>query len=176
MSMRDLMPWNRGTGTNLSTYRDFDQSPFMSLHREMSRMFDDMWRDFNAPMLSGSRSTLMGQGWPNVEISENGNEIRVSAEMPGMEEKDIDLSLSDGVLTIRGEKQAETEDKDRQFSERYYGRFERRIPVGSEVEEDKVAANFKNGVLTITLPKTARAQAGAKRIAINGSSAGTTKH
>ncbi|RVA73907.1 Hsp20/alpha crystallin family protein, partial [Mesorhizobium sp. M7A.F.Ca.US.006.04.2.1] len=61
-----------------------------------------------------------------------------------------------------------TEDKDRQFSERFYGRFERLIPLGYEVEEDKVNAAFKNGVLTVTLPKTERAQAKAKRIAING--------
>jgi HSP20 family protein len=63
---------------------------------------------------------------------------------------------------------SETEDKDRQFSERFYGRFERRIPLGYEVEDDKVSADFKNGVLTVALPKTERAQAKAKRIAING--------
>ncbi|TIM19556.1 MAG: Hsp20/alpha crystallin family protein, partial [Mesorhizobium sp.] len=73
-----------------------------------------------------------------------------------------------GALKLKGEKRSETEDKDRQFSERFYGRFERLIPLGYEVEEDKVNAAFKNGVLTVTLPKTERAQAKAKRIAING--------
>jgi HSP20 family protein len=74
--------------------------------------------------------------------------------------------LEDGVLTLRGEKRSETEDKDRQFSERYYGRFERRIPLGYEVTEDKVDARFRNGVLTVTLPKSEKAQSQVKRIAI----------
>ena len=74
------------------------------------------------------------------------------------------------MLTLRGEKRSETEDKDKQFSERFYGRFERRIPLGLEIEEDKVSAEFRNGVLTVTLPKTERARARARRIAINGKS------
>ena len=86
--------------------------------------------------------------------------------MPGLDEKDVEVELADGVLTIRGEKQTESEDKDRLFSERYYGRFERRIPV-DEVEQDKVAASFKNGVLTVALPKLPTAQRKTKRIAIN---------
>ena len=72
------------------------------------------------------------------------------------------------MLTLKGEKRSETEDKDRQFSERVYGRFERRIPLGYEVEQDKVDAHFRNGVLTVILPKTAKAQSQAKRIAIKG--------
>ncbi|RUX45756.1 Hsp20/alpha crystallin family protein, partial [Mesorhizobium sp. M7A.F.Ca.US.014.04.1.1] len=80
----------------------------------------------------------------------------------------IEVLLDNGALKLKGEKRSETEDKDRQFSERFYGRFERLIPLGYEVEEDKVNAAFKNGVLTVTLPKTERAQAKAKRIAING--------
>ena len=93
-------------------------------------------------------------------------EIKVTAEVPGMEDKDIEVLLDDGVLTLRGEKRSETEDKDRQFSERYYGRFERRIPLAYEIEKDKADARFKNGVLSVTLPKTAKAQSQAKRIEI----------
>jgi HSP20 family protein len=79
----------------------------------------------------------------------------------------LKLSLGDDdVLTLRGEKRAESEDKERRFSERYYGRFERRIPLGYEVEQDKIDARFKNGVLTIVLPKSERAQSQVKRIAI----------
>ena len=92
--------------------------------------------------------------------------MTVTAELPGMEEKDVDLLLEDGVLTLKGEKRAETEDKDRQFSERYYGRFERRSPLDAEVQADKVEARFKNGVLTVTLPKDPEAQPKARRIAI----------
>ncbi len=86
--------------------------------------------------------------------------------MPGLEEKDIELVLDDGVLTLRGEKRSETEDKDKQFSESFYGRFERRIPVGREIVEDKIDARFKNGVLNLVLPKTEKAQSQVKRIAI----------
>jgi HSP20 family protein len=103
----------------------------------------------------------------HLEVSERDKEIRLTAELPGLEEKDVELTLDDDVLTLRGDKRSETEDKERQFSERYYGHFERRIPLCSEVEEDKVEARFKNGALTITMPKTERAQNKVKRIAIN---------
>jgi HSP20 family protein len=86
-----------------------------------------------------------------------------------LEENDIEVLLDDGVLPLKGEKRSETEDKDRQFSERFYGSFERRIPLG-EVADDNVSAAFSNGVLTITLPKTERARSKAKRITINGKS------
>jgi HSP20 family protein len=79
----------------------------------------------------------------------------------------VSVVFSDGDLTISGEKKSETEDKERRFSARYYGRFERSIPV-DEVDQDKVAASFKNGVLTVALPKSPAAQKKVKRIAING--------
>ena len=110
--------------------------------------------------------------WPQIEVNETDAQIQVSAELPGLDEKDIDLLISDGALIIRGEKKAEVEDKNRQFSERFYGRFERQIPLGVEIEEDKVEASFKNGVLTVTLPKSARALTKMKHIEING----PTKH
>jgi HSP20 family protein len=93
--------------------------------------------------------------------------MKVTAELPGLEEKDVELELTNGILAIKGEKKTETEDEDRLFSERYYGRFERRIPV-EDVDEDKVSASFRNGLLTVTLPKTAQAQRQMKRIAIKG--------
>jgi HSP20 family protein len=83
-----------------------------------------------------------------------------------MEEREIELLLDDGALTLKGEKRAETEDKDRQYSERYYGRFERRIPLDAEVQADKVEAGFKKGVLTVTLPKDPGVQSKARRITI----------
>jgi HSP20 family protein len=166
MSVRDLIPWSRGTSQVPSIFREGDMDPFLSLHRNVNRLFDEVFRGFDVPA-TFSRTSGRGGYWPNVEVSENDKEIRVVAEVPGLEEKDIEVLLDEGVLTLRGEKKSETEDKDRQFSERYYGRFERRLALGREVEEDKVAANFKNGVLTVTLPKTAKAQAHAKRIAIN---------
>jgi HSP20 family protein len=178
MAIRDLIPWGRENSPVPSFYRDEDRDPFMALHREMNRMIDDAFRGFETrmPMLSGFSSPRAN--WPSVEIADSEKEIRVTAEIPGMDEKDIEVLLDDGVLTLRGEKRSETEDKERHFSERFYGRFERRIPLGYEVEEDKVNAAFHNGILSVTLPKTQRAQTKAKRIAINGSkvSSGESKH
>ncbi|MFD2058989.1 Hsp20/alpha crystallin family protein [Mesorhizobium calcicola] len=172
MTIRDLMPWSRDTNQAPTLFREGDWDPFMGLHREMNRLVDDMFRGFDSRLPSLGRFSSAG-GWPSVEISETDKEIRVTAEIPGMEEKDIEVLLDDGVLTLRGEKRAEAEDRERQFSERFYGRFERRIPLGFEVAEDKVAADFRNGVLSVTLPKTEKAQSKAKRIPIGGKS---TKH
>jgi len=166
MSVRDLIPWGHEESRVPSLFRDNERDPFLSLHREVNRLFDDVFRGFDGRLPSLGRASSFGGNWPSVEISDNDKEIRVTAEVPGMEEKDIEVLLDDGVLTLRGEKRSETEDKDRQFSERYYGRFERRIPLGYEIEEDKIDARFKNGVLSVTLPKTAKAQSQAKRIAI----------
>jgi HSP20 family protein len=169
MNMKDLIPWSRVDNKSPAVYRDAD--PFMALHRGVNRLFDDAFRGFDQfgmgrfPGLATSRASW---GWPNVEFSETDKEIRVTAELPGLDEKDVEVTLDDDVLVLRGEKRAENEDKERQFSERFYGRFERHIPLGAEVEDDKVEARFKNGVLTITMSKTERAQSRAKRIAING--------
>lgn len=165
MNVRDLIPWGRGNQQSPTPYREEDRNPFLSLHREVNRLFDDVFRGFDGrfPAL-GSLPSF--SAWPNVEISETDKEIKVSAEIPGLEEKDVEIFISDGVLTLKGEKRSEQEDKDKQFSERYYGHFERRIPLGVEIEEDKAEAQFRNGVLSIILPKSQRAQSSVKRIAI----------
>jgi HSP20 family protein len=164
MAIRDLIPWNRGR--ELSVRRGEESNPFLTLHREMNRLFDDVFRGFDlAPI--GTDRFFDRMGWPNIEVSETDKEVRVTAELPGLDQKDLEVELANGVLTISGEKKRETEDKDRVFSERYYGRFERRIPV-EDVEQDKVSAAFKDGVLTVTMPKALHAQSKVKRIAING--------
>lgn len=167
MSVRDLIPWSRNNGHQVpSVFRDADRDPVLSLHREMNRLFDDVFRGFGSGLPSFGGASALGGGWPSVEISDGEKEIKVTAEVPGLEEKDIEVLLDDGVLTLKGEKRSETEDKDRQFSERFYGRFERRIPLGTEVKEDKVDARFRNGVLTVTLPKSEKAQSQVRRISI----------
>jgi len=169
MNMRDLIPWGREEQAP-SRYRD-EQDPFMSLHREMNRLFDDVFRGFEgSPFGSMSR---MGS-WPRLEMTDTDNAVQISAELPGIDEKDVEVLMNDGILTIRGEKKSAVEDKARSFSERSYGRFERRIPLAWEVEEDKVEATFKNGVLTVSLPKSPKAAEQVKRIAINRDEA--TKH
>jgi HSP20 family protein len=172
MNMRDLIPWGRNERSSVpGSLRSDDVSPFVTLHREMNRLFDDVFNRFESvPSLFGRMPA-----WPNVEVTASDNEARISAELPGLDEKDVEVLVSDDILTIRGEKKAETEDRDRGFSERYYGHFERRIPLPFEVEEDKAEASFENGVLTVTLPKSPNADTRMKRIAITGKSK-NTKH
>jgi HSP20 family protein len=164
MAIRDLVPWNRGR--DVAVRREDDHSPFLALHREMNRLFDDVFRSFDV-MSPGERLGDRTMGWPNIEVSEAAGEITVTAELPGMGEKDVDVQLVGGTLIIAGEKKAEAEDKDRLFTERYYGRFERRIPLEG-IDESKVSASFKNGLLMVKLPQTEAAMTNVKRIAING--------
>ena len=85
-------------------------------------------------------------GWPQTDVVENDKEYRVTAELPGLEEKDIDLTFQDGVLTLKGEKKVEHDDESARYSERYYGRFQRSVSLGTDVDEEKVSASFKSGV------------------------------
>jgi HSP20 family protein len=166
MALKDLIPWN-DRGRDVSVRRGEETNPVLTLHREMNRLFDNVFRGFDISPFGSDRSFDRPMGWPNIEVSETDEEVKVTADLPGLDEKDVQVELANGVLAIRGEKRTETEDKKRLFSERYYGRFERRIPV-DDVEQDKVAASFKNGVLSVTLPKSQSAQQKVKRIAING--------
>ena len=164
MAIRDLIPW-KSQGQDIAPRQEERvDHPVMSLHRDINRLFDDMFRGFSMPALPSIGRSL---GWPRVELSENDKEIRVTAELPGMEEKDIEISLDDHQLVIRGEKKSETSDEERGYSERSYGRFERRIGLPSQIDEDKVEAAFRNGVLTVTVPRTAEAAHGRKTIPIN---------
>ena len=130
----------------------------------MNRMFDDVFRGFDlAPF--GQTRALNGLGWPQIDIEETDKEVYITAELPGLDEKDVRLEIANGVLSISGEKKTESEDKARRFSERYYGRFERRIPL-EDVDGNQTSATFKNGILTITVPKLAEAT-NVRRIAIN---------
>ncbi len=166
MSVRDLIPWGRQTSSNQAPvpYRESEMTPFFGLRREIDRLFDDMFR---MPSLAGVGTMT----WPSVEVSDSDREVRISAEIPGLSEKDVELTVHDGVLSIRGEKKSETEDKNRGYSERWYGRFERRLALPSGVQEDKAEASFRDGVLTVTLPKSVEATSG-RRIPINAE----TKH
>jgi HSP20 family protein len=162
MALTDLVPWGRNRSVAAPRF-SAEGDPFLALHREMNRMFDDFARGFGV----GLPARFGGSGgWPHVEVSETDSEVKVVAELPGLEERDIDLSLQDGVLTLKGEKKSETEGAF--YSERWHGQFQRSLQVGPDVDPDKVSASFKNGVLTITLAKRPEAQRQAKRIPISG--------
>jgi HSP20 family protein len=153
MSVSQLIPWARNRASHLPREA---RDPLVTLHREMNRLFDDVWRQFDTPNISDSLETL--GNWPSVELNEGDKDVVLTAELPGMDEKDIEILFVDQSLVIRGERRAERQDANQHMSERYYGRFERRIPLTSEIEADKAKAIFRNGVLTVTLPKTAKAQ------------------
>lgn len=158
MNMRSLIPWSRETAA-APVPRDFDEpNSFLALHRQMNRLFDDFFRDFEMPR-------GLAQGWPSVELSEGERDVKVIAELPGMDERDIEVTLRDGVLTLRGEKKQESNGAS--YSERWHGQFSRSIQLNSDVDPDKVRASFDKGVLTVTLEKRPEAQSQVKRIAIN---------
>ncbi|HLG83884.1 MAG TPA: Hsp20/alpha crystallin family protein [Bradyrhizobium sp.] len=163
MGIRDVIPWTKGQ--RLPTRQEpFD--PFLTLHREMNRLFDDVFRGFG-PLGPVGNPLMEGQfAWPRLELSETDKAVTVSAELPGLSEKDVQVEIANGVLSIRGEKKAERRDDSKFVSERYYGAFERRISLDG-IEEDKAQAVFKNGVLTVTFPKSEQSNPDVKRIAIN---------
>jgi HSP20 family protein len=162
MAMRDLIPWGRQDNRAPALIGAEERSPFLSLRRDIDRLFDDF---FHSPMLALGRGASMQ--WPTVEVSQTDSEIRITAEVPGMTEKDVELLVEDGVLTLRGEKKSESEDRHRGYSERFYGRFERRIALPAGVDEENAKAEFRDGVLNVTLPRNRDAERG-RRIPING--------
>jgi HSP20 family protein len=147
--------------------------PFENLRREMERVFEEFdWRnplgrsafDLDPPW----RRELTWAQIPAVDVVENDKAYEVTAELPGLDEKNIEVKVANGTLTIRGEKKQEKEEKRKDYfvSERRYGSFERRFQIPVGVDTGKIEASFKKGVLTVTLPKTAEAQATAKTIAV----------
>lgn len=148
--------------------------PFETLHREIDRLFDDFGRDFwrspfrrsafdIEPFWGGEAKFVTA---PAVDIAEKDNAYEITADLPGLDEKNIEVQLSNGNLTIKGEKKEEKEEKKKDFylQERRFGSFERTFGVPEGVDTDKVEASFKKGVLTVTLPKKPEAQKPAKKI------------
>jgi len=141
--------------------------PFGALERRASRFFEDFFRDFALEPFAGFRD--VGGGFvPDLNVSETEDEIVVSAELPGIDEGDVEVSLCDGRLTIKGEKkqEEETREQDCYRMERSYGAFERVVELPCEVDEGKSSAEFSKGVLTIKLGKVAEAKAKAKKIEV----------
>jgi HSP20 family protein len=170
MHMRDLVPGSRGDRERSLAPSSEGSDPILTLHREMNRLFDDVVRGFAMPSTFAAPSLVGGTGrWPSIEVEEMDREYRVTAELPGLNEKDVEVLFEDGVLTIRGERRVENEDRARAFSERYYGRFERRLRLGRDVDPDKLSATFENGLLTVSVPRSEQEQDRAKRIPINAS-------
>ena len=166
MLFRDLIPGTRKTLP--SDNRRLD--PFHAMQMEMNRLFEDFWPEFDVPALVRGNGGLAAFRAPKIDVSETEKEIQVTAELPGLEEKDVEVTFADGTLTIAGERKTEKEEKDDEktfyVKERSYGSFKRMLAIGDDVEEGKIKAEFKNGVLTVVLPKAEEAVAKTKRIPI----------
>jgi HSP20 family protein len=133
------------TGTALSNRGD----PFLELHREMNRLFDDASRG----VAGGRDTTGMPLVPPRMDIHESENALELTAELPGVLQNEVDLRIEGDVLTIRGEKRNERQDKQAHVVERSYGSFQRSVQLPFAPDPEQVEANFEHGVLTVVLPK-----------------------
>jgi len=167
------LPVKTETSSSSQQVRMAEWHPFDSLRNQVDRLFRDFENGFLQTPFYRDIDNLFrrdaGFGVsPAIDIAEKDKAFEVTAELPGLDAKDIDLQLSDGVLTIKGEKTEEKEErsKDRYVSERRYGSFRRSLQVPASVDADKIEASYKSGVLTVTLPKSAEAQKTQKTIPI----------
>ncbi len=161
MAITDLLPWKRENDKQMELRRE-NQDPFLAMQAEMNRMFDSFFAD---PWRAGSRLSAF---MPNMDVSENDKEVIVTAEIPGMDENDIQVTYHNGTLAISGEKRGDREEKGNRFHrvERTYGSFRREVALPCEVEADKITATFKKGVITVVLPKSTRPEVMGKRIPV----------
>ena len=151
--------------------------PFENLRREVDRLFEDFSTGpFRLPFRRPAFDVepfWAPESWvavPAVDFVEHGDAFEMTAEMPGLDEKNVEVKVANGVLTVKGEKTEEKEEKERGFHlrERRFGTFERSFRVSDTVDLDKIEASFRQGVLTVKMPKTAEAQKAVKKIEVKG--------
>ena len=180
--IKELMPKRRRSQSpsRLDKYPevrpDVWEQPFLELRRATDRLFDDFFKSFRWPVAERRNpweltTDIFGTDWPRVDMDETDDEIRITAELPGVDKDNIDVSVIDDRVTIRGEKKEQEEKKGRGYRklERSYGSFQRRFYLPCEVESDKVDAFFRDGVLTVRLPKSAVARECIKKIPVRTS-------
>jgi HSP20 family protein len=170
MAIGDIVPWRWGglrrwerEGRPSDNFR----REMESLHREMDRLFEGLWSEsFGASLLP--EVWARGEIVPQLDVSEDDKSFAVRVDLPGLDEKDVEVTLSDRVLTVRGEKKEEKEAKEKDYyrRERAYGTFRRSIEIPAAVDATKIEASFTKGVLTIRLPKTKEAQEKVKQIEV----------
>lgn len=161
MSLRDLTPWRSRNRTLPGALLN---NPFRSHYPDFDRWFDVIARDMDFDRLGGEDGVLA----PEIDISETDKAFAVKADLPGVEEKDVDVSVADGVLTLKGERRTEKETKETKLHrvERSFGTFERVMSLPADIDEAKISASFKKGVLTVTLPKKPAAKKSTKKISV----------
>jgi HSP20 family protein len=160
VNLRSLLPWRKKSGAGAPTpaARNDSLDPFLTFRREVDRVFDDLFE-----ALPGQGFSPM-TGWqgmaPVVDVAETDKEIVVTAELPGLDEKDLQVTLAGDVLIIKGEKKAEREQKNggAHYIERHFGAFSRSLRLPFAAQDDKIEAKYDKGVLTIRVPKPPAAQ------------------
>jgi HSP20 family protein len=166
MNVKELIPWH--WGKREVPVRREDADPVGALQWDINRAFETFWRGFDLPLPGASGIGAAKNSSPKVDIGETDKEVEIKTELPGMEPADIEVSLADGAVTIRGEKRSErkAEEKDYVLRERSFGAIERTVPLPEGLDLDATVATFKNGVLTLSIPKTSEARAAVKRIRV----------
>jgi HSP20 family protein len=160
MKLKHMMPWRaREEGEN--------GHPLLSPRSGMETLFENFMNSFELEPFRGFGVESFN---PKVDVTENEAAYTVAAELPGLAEKDIEVLVDENVLTIKGEKKAEKEEKkgDAVYMERSYGSFSRRLPFPVEIDTTKIKAHFEKGVLMIELPKTEKAKASRRKIPVSG--------
>ncbi len=174
MAIRDLLPSRR---KERYPARRLDDGNLVSFQREINNLFDEFFNSFGAPMkrsrwpggLFPERGGLgAGRFNPQVDISETDKEVTVVAELPGLDEKDVQVELENNLLVVKGEKREEHENKDGEWHriECSYGSFHRVVPLPADIDAEKAKAKFKKGRLKIAIPKKTDAIKDRKNIAI----------
>jgi HSP20 family protein len=164
MNLGSLIPWRDKTQVDAQT--DTYSDPFTSFRREVDRMFDDFFRS------AGQGLQPWNAGWqtmaPRIDISDADKELLITAEMPGLDEKDFEVTLAGDLLTIKGEKKTENENRNGNayYVERRFGSFSRSVRLPFEAGDEQVEANYDRGVLTVRVPKPAEAQRHVRRIEV----------
>lgn len=164
-----LIPWRRHATVATPGH---GEHPFLTLQRQMNRLFDeslgDVWGEGPGWPMGGALMQRLPFESPRVDIAETDSAVLVTADLPGLDEQDVQVSLDENLLTIHGEKKAEREEQKKNYHlmERSYGAFQRAVPVPAGIDRKKIKASFKNGVLHITLPKLPETQARRTQVKI----------
>ena len=157
MRVAHVIPWRRSQAVAPA----WRAATLPTLLRDVDRLFEDVLRGFEP-----SRAANTPAFAPDLDVDETETEVRVTADLPGLEEKNVDVSVESDVLTISGERQAEStrEEGGRRYTERSYGKFQRSIPLPENADVEKATASFAKGVLTVTVPKVADAPSKRRKI------------
>ncbi len=182
MKLDKLVPWNwfkreeereRGWLPARRSWQSEWPEPLANLHREIERLFDEVARNLGVPVARWDRlfaPVSAAEDWfkPSLDIAASDTEYTVNVELPGVEEKDVTVEVAGDTLRISGEKRIEKEEKSKNYyrSERAYGNFERLLALPEDADVDGIKARFKNGVLTVTIPRKWQPQTEAKRIEV----------